>query len=103
MAGRGTWPGTIRKSEGVITMSCEKRIQELGLSLPETPRPVANYVPAVQAGKLVFASGQTPTVNGKLTIQGKLGKEVSIEEGQQAARVALLNSLAAIRSVTGSL
>ena len=84
-------------------MSFEKRIRELGLSIPETPRPVANYVPAVQAGKLVFASGQTPTVNGKLTIQGKLGREVSIEEGQQAARVAVLNSLAAIRGVTGSL
>lgn len=84
-------------------MSFEKRVQELGLTIPETPRPVANYVPAVQTGKLVFASGQTPVVNGKLTIQGKLGREVSIEEGQQATRVALLNCLAAIRSVTGSL
>jgi len=84
-------------------MSFEKRLQELGLTLPETPRPVANYVPAVRTGNLVFVSGQTPTVDGKLTIQGKLGQEVSIEEGQQAARVALLNSLACVRSVTGSL
>ncbi|HLZ62727.1 MAG TPA: RidA family protein [Ktedonosporobacter sp.] len=84
-------------------MSFEKRIQELGLTIPETPTPVANYVPAVRTGNLVFASGQTPTVAGRLTIQGKLGREVTIEQGQQAARVALLNVLSAVRSVTGSL
>ena len=84
-------------------MSFEKRIEELGLTLPITPRPVANYVPAVTTGKLVYSSGQTPVVNGQLTIQGKLGREVSIEQGQQAARVAVLNCLAAVRSVTGSL
>ena len=84
-------------------MSFEKRLTELGLTLPATPRPVANYVPAVATGKLVYSSGQTPTDNGQLTIQGKLGREVSVEQGQQAARVAVLNCLAAIRSLTGSL
>lgn len=84
-------------------MSFEQRLQELGLTLPATPRPVANYVLAVATGKLVFSSGQTPTVDGKLTIQGKLGDSVTIEQGQQAARVALLNCLAGVRSVTGSL
>lgn len=84
-------------------MSFEEHLAELGLSLPETPRPVANYVPAVVTGKLVYSSGQTPTAEGRLTIQGKLGRDISIEEGQQAARVAVLNCLAAIRSVTGSL
>lgn len=84
-------------------MSFEKRVQELGLTIPETPIPVANYVPAVRTGNLVFASGQTPVVGGRLTIQGKLGRDVTIEQGQQAARVALLNALAAVRSVTGSL
>jgi enamine deaminase RidA (YjgF/YER057c/UK114 family) len=84
-------------------MSFEQRLQELGLTLPATPRPVANYVPAVATGKLIFSSGQTPTVDGKLTIQGKLGDTVTIEQGQQAARVALLNCLAGVRSVTGSL
>lgn len=84
-------------------MSFEKRLEELGLTLPATPRPVANYVPAVATGKLVYSSGQTPIANGQLTIQGKLGREVSIEQGQQAARVAVLNCLAAIRSVTGNL
>jgi enamine deaminase RidA (YjgF/YER057c/UK114 family) len=84
-------------------MSFETRLAELGLSLPITPKPMANYVTAVATGKLVYSSGQTPTVNGKLTIQGKLGRDVSLEQGQQAARVAVLNCLAAIRSVTGSL
>jgi len=84
-------------------MSFEQRLQELGLTLPATPRPMANYVPAVATGKLVFSSGQTPTVDGKLTIQGKLGDSVTIEQGQQAARVALLNCLAGVRSVIGSL
>src|SRR5258708_22941893 len=84
-------------------MSFEKRIQELGLTIPEVPVPVANYVPAVRTGNLVFISGQTPMVNGKLTISGKLGREVSIEEGQEASRVALLNSLACLRGLIGSL
>lgn len=84
-------------------MSFEARIQALGLTIPGTPRPVANYVPAVQAGNLIFSSGQTPTVEGKLVVQGKLGREISIEQGQEAARIALLNCLAAVRSITGSL
>src|SRR5215469_10505156 len=84
-------------------MPFEQRIQELGLTLPATPQPVANYVPAVQTGALVFASGQTPTVNGQLQMTGKLGREITIEQGQQGARIALLNCLAAIHSVTGSL
>jgi len=84
-------------------MSFEARIQELGLTIPQTPKPAANYVPAVQTGNLIFASGQTPTIEGKLVVQGKLGREVSIEQGQQGARLALLNCLAEVRSVTGSL
>ncbi|HKD77665.1 MAG TPA: RidA family protein [Ktedonobacterales bacterium] len=84
-------------------MPFEQRIQELGLTLPATPQPVANYVPAVQTGRLIYASGQTPTVNGQLQMTGKLGREISIEQGQQGARIALLNCLAGIRSVTGTL
>lgn len=84
-------------------MSFEERVKELGLAMPELPKPAFSYVPAVQVGKLVFASGQTPTVAGKLTIQGKLGREVSIEQGQEAARLAVLNCLAEVRGLTGSL
>ena len=84
-------------------MSYETRVLELGLTIPETPKPVANYVPAVQVGNLIFASGQTPTIAGQLTVKGKLGDSVSMEEGQAAARLALLNVLAEIRSITGTL
>lgn len=84
-------------------MSYETRVRELGLTIPETPKPAANYVPAVQVGNLIFASGQTPTMAGQLTVKGKLGDSVSIEEGQAAARLALLNVLAEIRSITGTL
>lgn len=84
-------------------MSFEERVRELGLTMPETPRPVANYVVAVQTGNLIFASGQTPTVQSKLIVRGKLGRDVTIEEGQEAARVAILNCLAEVRSITGTL
>ncbi len=84
-------------------MSFEARIKELGLIIPETPRPVANYVPAVQVGNLIFVSGQTPTVSGQLLMKGKLGRDLSIEQGQEAARTAILNTLAAVRSITGTL
>ena len=65
-------------------MSFEAHIKELGLTIPETPRPVANYVPAVQVGNLIFASGQTPTLSGQLMMKGKLGRDLSIEQGQEA-------------------
>ncbi|MDQ6660864.1 MAG: RidA family protein [Chloroflexota bacterium] len=84
-------------------MSFEERIKELGLTLPETPRPVANYVPAGQVGNLVFASGQIPTVSDQLLMKGKHGRDLSIEQGQEAARQALLNILAAVRSIIGTL
>lgn len=84
-------------------MSYEAKLTELGLSIPQTPKPVANYVPAVQVGNLIFASGQTPTAAGQLIMKGKLGAEISVEQGQEGARLALLNCLAEVRSVTGSL
>jgi len=84
-------------------MSVYDRIAQLGLEVPPTPKPAASYVPAVVAGKLAFASGQTNTVAGVLTVKGKVGREVSPEEAYQAARVAVLNCLACLESVLGSL
>ncbi len=84
-------------------MSFEARIKELDLTIPEPSRPVANYVLAVQAGNLVFVSGHVPMVSGQLLMNGKLGRDLSLEQGQEAARQALLNSLAAVRSLTGTL
>lgn len=84
-------------------MSFEARIKELGLTIPEPAKAVGRFVPAVQIGNLVFVSGQIAMVSGQAVIKGKLGREISIEQGQEAARQALLNVLAALRSTTGSL
>lgn len=84
-------------------MSFEARVKELGLTIPELLRPAFSYVPAVRTGNLIYSSGQTPSIAGKLTMQGKLGREISLEQGQEGARLCLLNSLAEVRSLTGSL
>jgi enamine deaminase RidA (YjgF/YER057c/UK114 family) len=84
-------------------MSFEARIKELGLTIPEPPRPAGHFVPAVQVGNLIFVSGQISAVSGRLEMKGKLGRDLSIEQGQEAARQALLNVLAVIQNVTGTL
>lgn len=81
----------------------EAKIKELGLALPPPPMPVAAYVPAVKAGKLVFSSGQIPVVDGKLRYQGKVGGTLAEADGYQAARVCALNCLSAIKEVAGTL
>ncbi|MCU0831624.1 MAG: RidA family protein [Rhizobiaceae bacterium] len=70
------------------------RLAALGLSLPPAAAPAAKYVPAVIAGNLLYTSGQLPLEGGKLTSIGLVGREVSIEEGQAAARACALNVLA---------
>lgn len=84
-------------------MSYEAKLKELGLTLPAPPKPVANYVPVVRVGDLLFLSGVLPSRDGQLIMTGKLGQELSIEQGMEASRVAVLNGLSIIRSATGSL
>lgn len=84
-------------------MSFEGKLTQLGLRLPSPPKPVATYVPAVLAGDLLFISGVIPFQDGKLTCEGKLGRELTVEQGYEAARVALLNALAIIRNELGTL
>lgn len=84
-------------------MTIEQTLQSMGLSLPETPKPVASYVPAVQTGNLVFCSGQLPTANGQLKHRGKVGDEVSEDDAYDDAQTAALNALAAIKSCVGNL
>ena len=84
-------------------MSFEARIQALGLIIPEPPKPAGHFVPAVQIGNLLFVSGQISAVSGQILITGKLGRDLSIEQGQEAARLALHNVLAVIRSSIGTL
>jgi enamine deaminase RidA (YjgF/YER057c/UK114 family) len=81
----------------------EIKLTNLGLKLPDIPIPLAAYIPAKQAGKLVFTAGQLPMVNGELISKGLLGQDVEIEEAKNAARVCTLNALAAIKGVIGDL
>lgn len=84
-------------------MSYEEKLRELGLTLPAPPKPVANYVPVVRTGDLLFLSGVLPSRDGQLIMTGKLGQDLSIEQGMEAARVAVLNGLSIIRQEAGSL
>lgn len=74
------------------------RLRELGLTLPEPPKPVAAYIPAVRTGNLIFVSGQVPFKDGKLLFTGRCPDQVSIEEAQIAARQCVLNGLAVVLS-----
>ncbi|CUS38242.1 RidA family protein [Candidatus Nitrospira nitrificans] len=84
-------------------MSYEDKLRALGLTLPAPPKPVANYVPAVRVGNLLFLSGVLPSRDGQLIMTGKLGQTVSTEQGVEAARAAVLNGLSIIQHEAGSL
>ena len=81
----------------------EAKLKALGIELPPAQKAVANYVGAVRTGNLVFLAGQGPLVDGKPTITGKVGAEVTEEDGYKAARATILNSLALLRAEIGSL
>ncbi len=76
----------------------EQRLAELGIDLPEAAAPAANYVPFVVTGNLVFVSGQIPMREGKLIYTGKVGADLSLEDGQQAARLVGMNIIAQVRA-----
>jgi enamine deaminase RidA (YjgF/YER057c/UK114 family) len=78
-----------------------RRLEELGLELPPPPVPVASYVPVTQTGRLLFVAGQVPMIDGHLLHAGRLGQQVSVEMGQEAAGRAALQSLSAIRDHLG--
>ena len=84
--------------------SAESRLRELGLTLPAAPAPIATYVRAVKVGNLLFVSGHGPAAaaDGK-TFSGKVGRDLTLEEGRTAARLVGLNVLASVRSSLGSL
>lgn len=81
----------------------EVRIKELGLEIPEAPKPLAAYVAANKIDNLVFTAGQLPMKAGKLTYEGKVGIEVSEEDAKKAAEICSINCLSAVKSVIGSL
>ncbi len=79
----------------------DARLAELGLTLPTAAAPVANYVPSVISGNLLFLSGQVPSENGALNIKGIVGQSVSVEQGKAAARICALNLLAQAKAALG--
>ena len=79
----------------------DARLAELGIDLPRAVPPAANYVPARRSGNLVYIAGQVPVADGKDQFVGKLGREVSIEDGQKAARLCAINILAQLRAALG--
>lgn len=84
-------------------MSAEAKLQELGITLPDVPSPVAAYVSYVRTGNLVFTAGQIAVVGGEVQYPGQCGREVTVEQGYEAARICALNCLSVIRSAVGSL
>ena len=84
-------------------MIIEKKIEELGIDLPAASAPAAMYIPVKQTGSILFVSGQIPMVKGAMLYPGHVGKEVSLEEAQLAARACVINMLAAVRFHLGDL
>ncbi len=84
-------------------MTIAENLQRLGVTLPPAPRPVGSYVPACQAGDLVFVSGVLPFEEGKILQPGKVGRDLSIDEGKANARIAVINALAILQQELGDL
>jgi len=82
-------------------MSASARLAELGIELPDVVQPAGVYVPAVRTGNLVYTAGQVPMQSGKLVGTGKVGADVSPEDGKALARVCAVNALAAVHSLVG--
>jgi enamine deaminase RidA (YjgF/YER057c/UK114 family) len=81
----------------------EQRLKELGVVLPDAPRPLGAYVEAVQSSDLLFLSGMLPVKDGKLQFVGRVGKELDESAGRDALRIATLNALSAAKAYLGSL
>jgi len=84
-------------------MTPEDKLKELGITLPELPKPLGSYVPFVRTGNLVYLSGMLPLSEGKLLFAGRVGEAVSLEDAVQAARRSTINAIAVLRAAVGTL
>lgn len=82
-------------------MTVSAQLAELGIELPDVVAPLAAYVPAVRTGNLVYTAGQLPIQGGELQATGKVGAEISPEQGKELARICALNALAAVHALVG--
>ena len=82
-------------------MSPTSRLQELGIELPPVATPAGSYVPATRTGALIFTAGQLPFEAGELNLKGKVGDAVSVDEAREAARLCVINALAAAATQPG--
>jgi len=78
--------------------SFEENIKNLGLNIPELPKALANYVPYKIVGKTMYISGQAPVKNGELIYKGKVGSDITVEDGIEAARLCVINIIAAVKT-----
>ena len=76
----------------------DENIKNLGLNIPDLPKALANYVPFKIIGKTIYISGQAPVQNGELIYKGKVGSDISIEEGIEAAKLCVINIIAALKT-----
>lgn len=81
----------------------EDRLKSHGHEIPAAPSAVANYVPAIRTGNLILTSGQIPMIGKEVMFQGKVGHDLTEEQGQHAARLCALNALAQIKALIGDL
>lgn len=81
----------------------EEKIKQMEINIPEVVKPLAAYIPAMQVGNLVMTSGQVPISAGTVKYIGKIGKDLSEDQGKEAAKLCALNCLSAIKSVIGNL
>ena len=81
----------------------KKRLKDLGISIPNAPKPAGSYVPVVLTGRLAFVSGQIPIKDGQVVYQGKVGDTQSIDNAQEAAKLCVINGLAQIEAYCGTL
>jgi enamine deaminase RidA (YjgF/YER057c/UK114 family) len=89
------------RREDPMAGEVDARLAKLGIAVPEAAAPVANYVGFVKTGNLVFISGQVPIKDGKFQFQGKLGENMSLEDGQAAARLCAINVIAQAKAACG--
>jgi enamine deaminase RidA (YjgF/YER057c/UK114 family) len=76
----------------------DENIKNLGLNIPELPKALANYVPFKIVGKTMYISGQAPVRNGEMIYKGKVGSDITIEEGIEAAKLCVINIIAAVKT-----